>query len=574
MFVASMVLAVSAPVAFAQVKNFTPVTQEMLANPSPNDWLMSSRTYDWQRFSPLNQITKQNVGQLQMAWARGLPAARFQELIPIVHDGVMYVYAGPATVQALDATNGDLLWEYERKLPKEINIGRLRAISIFDDMVYFGSPDGYLVALDARTGEMRWETLTHDIKKTGSFTTGPLVIAGKVVTGRICRVVRDNCYIMAHDAKTGKELWRFWTTGAPGEPGGDTWGNFPLEKRTAAPWGLTGSYDPVRKLTFWGLGNPPGTRRSRYGDPDAIPRMAPAELYSNSTVALDIETGKLNWYYQQTPGDDFASDDAHWKVLLRTAVNPDRNSVKWINPRIPRGQQRDVLISSGETGGLFVNDRSTGEFIWATPFPSDSPEFHLGRVDIETGKTYLNWDLVSKGNPGDKRIMCYQDAVGYFPPAYNPTKNSIYIPYEEMCVEQTINSQGTFTEKYMARPGSDPNAFSGLAKVNVATGQIQKFFTQRIPSNTAVLATAGDLVFWGDMNRHFRAHDADSGKVLWETSLGGIVQNSNITYSVNGKQYVAVMTGDAVGHTNFRMQVISELKPPRAHNSIYVFALP
>jgi alcohol dehydrogenase (cytochrome c) len=560
--------------AFAQVKNFTPVTQQMLLNPSPNDWLMPSRTYDWQRFSPLNQITKQNVGQLRMAWSRGLADALYQELIPVVHDGVMYVFVGPATVEAIDATNGDLLWEYRRKLPDAVKIGRARAISIYEDMVYFGAPDGYIVALDARTGAVRWETLSHDNKTGAQFSTGPLVIEDKVVSGRICRGSRVSCYIAAYDAKTGKELWKFFTTIAPGEPGGETWGKVPEDKRTSAPWGLTGSYDPVRKLTFWGTGNPPGTRMSRNGgDPDAIPRSAPADLYSGSTMALDINTGKLAWYYQHTPGDDWNSDDAHGRILIRTAISPDRNAVKWINPRIPRGQEREVVVSIGETGGLFVNDRSNGDFVWATPFPYDTPEFHLSKVDVETGKTFLNWDLVGK-KPGDKHTMCFQDAIGYWPNAYYPAKNSLYIPYEEMCAEETINNEGGASERIIPRPGSDPNSFSGIAKVNMATGQVQRFHTQRAPGNSAVLATAGDLIFWGDMNRRFRAFDAESGKVLWETIVGGIVQNSNITYSVNGKQYVAIMTGDGVGHTAERFQMAPEIKPSRGHNAIYVFALP
>jgi alcohol dehydrogenase (cytochrome c) len=576
LFASIVIIGMITPPAFAQVKNFTPVTQEILLKPSPDDWLMPSRTYDWQRFSPLNQLTKQNVGQLRMAWARGMVDAPYQELIPIVHDGVMYVFSGPAIVQALDATNGDLLWEYRRKLPDNVRIGRARTLAIFDDLVFFAAPDGYLVALDARTGGLRWETQTHDPKTGASFSTGPISIDGKVLTGRICSTSRVSCFIAAHDARTGKELWKFFVTPAPGEPGGDTWGNVSVDKRTASPWGLTGSYDPVRKLTFWGVGNPkPITRMARHGgDPDGVSRSAPADLYSGATVALNIETGKLAWYYQYSPGDDWNSDDTHGRVLFRTAVNPDRNSVKWINPRIPHGQERDVVASVGETGGLFVNDRATGEFIWATPFPHDTPEFHLSKVDVETGKTFLNWDLVAK-KAGEKHTMCFQDAIGYWPMAYDPGKNSLYIPYEEMCAEETVtNSEGGTSEKIIPRPGSDPNAFAGIAKVNMATGQIQRFHTQRFPGVGAMLATAGDLIFWGDMNRRLRAFDADSGKVLWETIVGGIVQNSTITYSVSGKQYLAVLTGDGVGHTAERFQMVPEIKSPHGHNAIYVFALP
>jgi alcohol dehydrogenase (cytochrome c) len=570
--------------AFAQVRDFTPVTQEMLLGPPPGDWLMFSRTYDGQRFSPLNQITRQNVGQLRMVWVRGMGPG-IHENIPIVHQGVMYVANPNAVIQALDATNGDLLWEYRRKLPEDLgkfinNAGRARTLAIFEDMVFFTAPDGYVVALDARTGALRWETLAHDYKTGAQHTSGPIVVEGKVITGRSCPVAettRSGCFIVAHDARTGKEIWRFYTTAAPGEPGGDTWGNLPVEERMASPWGLPGTYDPVRKLTFWGIANPrPHTRMKRHGgNPDAIPRAAPSELYSNSTLALDPNTGKLAWYYQHLPGDDWDSDFAHDRVLLRTPINPDRNAVKWINPGIPRGQERDIAVAVGEPGGLFALDRATGQFLWATPFPYDDPNFILSRIDVETGKTYLNWDSVSKAE-GEKHVICFSNTRGYWPMAYHAGSNSLYIPYHDDCVEKTAvmaNANGA-TSRSVTRAGADRNAYFGIAKVDVATGRIQRFYTSRIGGNGAMLLTAGNLLFWGDLNRRFRAFDADTGKILWETILGGIIQNSTITYAVNGKQYVAVLTGDGVSHTSGPLGEVPDIKPPRGHNAVYVFALP
>jgi alcohol dehydrogenase (cytochrome c) len=564
----------------AQVKTFRPVTDQMLLNPDPADWLMPSRTYDWQRFSPLEQINKDNVDRLRLTWTRGLPGG-MSENIPLVYSGVMYVVMPGAVIQALDATTGDLLWQYTRKLPEDAKnfLGegtRTRNVAIYDDMLFYNSPDGFLVALEARSGAVRWEIRLHDYKIRSQHTSGPMVVSGKVISPRSCpnpETTRAGCFIVASDVRTGKELWRFYATPAPGEPGGDSWGNVPLVRRMASFWGLAGSYDPVRKLLFWGVANPaPYTRLKRHdGNIDAVPRSAPADLYSNSTLALDPESGKLAWYYQHLPGDDWDSDFAHERILLRTTVTPDAASVKWINPRIGGGE-RDILVTVGEPGGVFALDRDKGEFLWATPFPHDSPDYILSKIDPETGKTYINWDRVFKKD-GDKHTICFLNTKSYWPMAYSPRRNSLYIPYTDMCAEMTANSgnpQGA-TRENVPRPGSDPNKLAGLVRMDMATGKVLWRHTQYAPSQGAVLATAGDLVFWGDMDRRFRAFDAGTGKVLWESILGSSIQTSTITYSVGGKQYVAVLTGE--GQVNLYRQ-FPDIKVPRAHNAIYVFALP
>ncbi len=574
-FMTSIVFGTITPATLGQVQNFRPVTQEMLLNPSPNDWLMYSRTYDNQRFSPLDQINRQNVDQLRMAWARGMEPG-IHEHIPLVYRGVMYVANPGAIIRALDATNGDLIWEYRRQLAEELRAraGKARAIAIYEDFVFYAAADGYVVALDARTGEMGWETLVAPESGVGS---GPSVVQGNVITGWTCGgTSREGCLIVALDARTGKEAWKFYTTPAPGEAGGDSWGNVPVEKRVASPWGLPGAYDPQRNLVYWGIANPnPHTRLKRHGSVDAIPRSAPADLYSNSTVALDPTTGKLSWYYQHLPGDDWDADHTQERILLRTLLNPDPTAVKWINPRIPRGQEREIVVSLGEPGGIWVLDPE-GEFLWATPFPYDVPEFHISDIDVETGRTHLNWDVVIK-TWSDRHIMCFHNTKSYWPMAYHPGKNSLYIPFHDQCVDTTANKEtrnGNGPRRGVLRPGVDPNAYAGIAKVNMATGQIQRLYSQRAPGNGAMLTTAGDLFFWGDMNRRFRAFDADSGKILWETILGGIIQMSTISYAVNGKQYVAVLTGDGASGTSGPLRVASEIKPPRGHNAIYVFALP
>ena len=550
----------------AQVDDFAPVTRETLLNPSPDDWLMYSRTYDNQRFSPLNQINRQNVGDLQLSWVRGMSPGIHQN-IPLVRGGVMYV-GNPGGIQALDATNGDLIWDYRRGSDSVRRAGR--TFSIYEDLVIYAAPDNFIVGVDARTGKLRWE---HE---AGFSSSGAKIIDGKVMAGMgNCAPHRD-C-IMALDALTGKELWRFYTTPAPEEPGDETWGKTPSESRTATPWGLPGAYDSVRNVVYWGIANPePFARLQRIGFFDAAPRSSPTDLYSNSTVALDSDTGKLVWYYQHLPGDDWDLDHAQERILLRTAFDPDPGAVKWINPRIPRGQDRDMLVSVSEGGGIWVNDRD-GQFLWATPFPYDVPEFHISHIDVETGKTYINMDKVFKKD-GDRSVVCFFNTKGHWPMAYHPGKNSLYVPYNDSCLDMTLridNPSQYHSERFgIPRPGSDPEKFMGLAKVDMTTGQVERLHEQRFPGNGAMLVTAGDVFFWGDMDRRFRAFDADTGQILWERILGGIIQMSTISYAVDGKQYIAVLTGDSASGTTGLLPQVPDLNPPRGHNAVYVFSLP
>ena len=563
-------LAAFAVFSTAQVQNFKPVTEEMLRNPSPDDWLSFSRTLDAQRFSPLKQINKQNVGKLGLAWSRGLPAGT-TEGIPIVHDGVMYLVVPGAIVQALNATNGDLLWEYKRPVPANVaSQGRTKTIAIFQDVILYTAPDGFVVGLDARTGERRWETYAGEAGQT----SGPIIANGKVITGRACAQTRESCFIAAHDALTGKELWKFYTVPGPGEPGYETWNNPSPEthgKNRASTWGLPGSFDPVRNLVLWGVANPmPNTRAARHdGKADATGKTAPADLYSNSTIALNPDTGKLVWYYQHLPADDWDEDYTNERILTRIKFNPDARYVKWINPNIPRGQERDVTVMMGEGGGLFVNDRATGQFLWATPFPFDTPRFLISNIDVNTGKTEINWDLVLK-TPGENHLICFFNTTSYWPSSYHPGTNSVYIPYVDNCLDMTrADDKGKERRVGKQRPEGKPEEFAGIAKVNLETGEILRFDLGPIPSTGSTLATAGDVVFHGDLNRRFHAFDAMTGQKLWETVLGGPISVSTITYAVRGKQYVAVTTGD-----NLMTNMGKAANPPRGHTAVYAFALP
>ena len=648
-----------ASVMLSQTRKLNPVTTAMLEKPSADDWLMYSRTYDAQRYSPLNQIKKSNAGQLKLVWSKDM-ATGSSESIPLVHDGILYTLStgpagGPAGsyVWALDAATGSLIWEYQR--PGGAN--NTKAFAMFEDMVFYPAGDT-IVALDALTGKVRWETVAA---QGGRLSSGLIMAGDKIISGRTCGGRQANCYIAAHDARTGKELWRFHTAAGADDPVGDkSWGGAPVEGRSASTWGLTGSYDPVKKVIYWGVANPtPNTRAARHGgNSSAIGMSAPADLYSNSTVALNPENGKLLWYYQHLPGDDWDQDYTNERVLIRAAFNPDPKSVKWINPSVAKGSQHDMSVSVGEGGGLFALDRNDGKFLWAMPFPYDTPRFLISRIDPD-GKTWINEDLIVD-IPGERHIICAYNTKSYWPMSYHPGKNSLYIPYVDNCLDMmSANPAGgpiapppyevspstcqgppapAVTEAAPApgrggapgggagpaaggavggrggrgggagggggaaaggaagaapaaggrgggaagnperrtairREGSDPQKFAGVAKVNMATGELTRLFETCSPGNGATLVTAGDLVFWGDLARNFRAIDADNGKVLWQTVLPGSIQNSTITYAVNGKQYVAVLTGRG-GITAGLITQANIQPPPPNTNGIFVFALP
>ena len=559
------------PVA-AQRSDFEPVSSAGLERPSPDDWLSFSRTPDAQRFSPLAEIDRDNVGRLALAWSRGLGQGAL-ESIPIVHDGVMYMLTPGAIVQAVDATNGDLLWEFQPELenPSSAPLFRSKTLAIFDDLILISGPDSYVIGIDARDGSLRWRTKAGE----RGHTSGPIVADGKLITGGACGGRgRENCYIAAHDARTGELLWRFFTTQAPDEPPGfDTWGGAPLETRVASAWGLSGSYDPARRLVYWGIANPmPNSRLARHdGDANAIKTSTPAELYSNSTVALDVDTGELVWYFQHLPGDDWDLDYTNERLLVRTPFDPDPEAVKWINPRIPRGELIDMVVAVGEPGGVWALDAGTGEFLWATPFPHDDEKFHIKDINVETGEVFPNFELGFQA-PGERHVVCYHNTTSFWPSAYHPRLNAAYVPWVDTCLDMTAGAVGEADIRDSVVNSATLDEFAGLAKIDLETGRVEHIYTGRAPGNSGVLATAGDLIFWGDLNRRFRAFDAENGDILWETILGGAVQMSTITYAVNGKQYVAVYTGE--GLLTGRLIGLAGLSPARSHNAVYVFALP
>ena len=568
-----------------EVRPFTPVTDEVLQNPDPEDWLMIHRTYDFQAYSPLNQITRDNVDQLQLAWMRAMDDGQ-QEIRPLVRDGVMYIaHPGSDHLQALDATTGDLIWDYARRAPDDLReysqLGdRTRSLAIYGTNIFHLTADAYLLAVDARTGEVAWESQLADYRDGVTHSSGAMIIEGKVLTGRACSAGTSSarCFISAHNSDTGAELWRVYTAAGADDPGGQTWGNLPVSQRIhVSPWGMPGSYDPELGLVYWGIAVPsPFPRIVRRGTWDVGDRT-PCELYSNSTVALDVNSGEMEWYYQHLPCDDWDQDFVQERTLIDTVVDPDPDEVLWINPRIAGTvEERRIVVTMGEPGGLFVNDRETGEFLWATPLPYTSTErFVISDIDVETGQVIINMDLVAR-ELGDQFIICGHNVKGWWSWSYSPLTKLLYIPFNRSCLNQTANARSTSgASPRFTIPDPELGETGDLTEVRaieISTGREKWRYTQRAPNAGTTLATGGNVVFFGDLNRRLRAFDAETGDVLWETILGSQITGYPVTYSAGGRQYLTVPVG---GASVFQLSNYTpELEAPMGSNMLVTFALP
>ena len=569
-------------------QDFVPVTDAMLRDPDPGDWLMVHRTYDHQAYSPLDEINRENVGDLKLAWMRAMDDEGPQQLRPLVYDGVMYI-ANPGSdhLQALDATTGDLLWNYDRDLPDDVREyaslgGRTRSLAIYGTNILHLTADSYLAAIDARTGELNWESELADYRDGITHSSGAMVINGQVMSGRTCsptsRGGAARCFIAAHDADSGQETWRFYTAAGADDPGGQTWGNVPTSQRVhVSPWGVPGSYDPELGLVYWGIAVPmPYTRIMRRGTWDVGDRT-PCELYSNSTVALSVESGELDWYYQHLPCDDWDQDFVQERTLINTVVRPDPAAVRWINPTVAdRAEARKVVVTIGEPGGLFVNDRVTGEFLWAAPLPYTSTErFVIRDIDVDTGQVQINMDLVAK-EIGEQHIICGHNVKGWWSWSYSPRTELLYIPFNRSCLNQTANDRsvtGASPRFTVPEPGLEEDGdLTELRAIDISTGREAWRYSQRAPNAGSALATGGNVVFHGDLNRRLRAFDAETGEVLWETILGSQITGYPVTYTAGGRQYLTVPVG---GAAIFRMSNYApELEAPIGSNMLVTFTLP
>jgi PQQ-dependent dehydrogenase (methanol/ethanol family) len=555
-----------------QPKAFVPVTDAMIENPDPANWLMWRRTQNSWGYSPLKQIDKRNVGRLQLVWTRGIGPG-VQEGTPLVYNGMMYFPHPSDLVQAMDAATGDIKWEYRRKLPEDL--GKFfptpttnRNLAIYDKLIIDTSSDDFAFALDAESGKLVWETKILDYQKGAQQTSGPLIAKGKAISGRGCEPEGgpDACVILAHDAKTGKELWRTRTMPRPGEPGDATWGGLPDSARWHVGTWMVPSYDPELNLIYVGTSvTSPAPKFALAGNDKTY-------LYHNSTLALNADTGKIVWYYQHLV-DHWDLDHPYERLLVDTVVTPDKSEVSWINPRLKPGERRKVLTGiPGKTGVVYTLDRQTGEFLWARPTVYQNV---VGNIDGATGKVTVN-PATEMTEVGKSVLACPSSNGGKNWPAgaYSPLTNTMYYPLRNTCsTVAAVSDKPTLESLYaIARKDTPVPGYNGklgtVQAISVETGKAGWRFDQP-EAPMSLIATGGGLLFGGDAEGHFRAFDQNSGKVLWEINLHSPVGGFPVTYTVNGKQYVAVSTGTTLGGA--RATAGQGVAPV---SGLYVFALP
>jgi alcohol dehydrogenase (cytochrome c) len=504
----------------------------------PQNWLTYGGTYSSQRYSGLTQITPANVAQLEQKWMLQDQVLGAWQSNPLVVDGVMYVTERPNDVMAVDAKTGRVYWLYRYTPAPEAKVccgANNRGVGILGDTLYMGTLDAHLVAIDAKNGKPLWDVAVADVKLAYSITHAPLVIKDKVIVGVGGGEYGIRGFVAAFDAKTGKELWRFYTIPGPGEPGHDTWRGEDWKYGAASVW-VTGSYDPDLNLTYWGVGNP---------GPDWNPTQRPGDnLYSDSVIALDVDSGKLKWHFQFTPNDGYDYDSVQVPVLA---------DINW------KGAPTKVMMWANRNGFFYVLDRVTGKFLLGNNFV---------KVNWASGLDENGRPIQTPQPSGMPTWPGNQGGTNWYPPSFSPRTGLFYFSAWENYSTIYRREQATYAPggNYTGG-GPGPNTpVPGAPSVGIGrrnpinnwtdavgngavmaidpqTGKAKWKATQFDVTDGGMLTTASDLLFTGGREGYFHALDAKTGKLLWKASLGGQIVMAPITFQVDGKQYVSVISG-------------------------------
>ncbi len=493
------------------------------ANKEPGNWLTYSRDYTGQRYSPLDQIHTGNVSRLKVAWMHQISDGGAFETSPIVVDGTMFITEPPNIVMALDARTGRRLWRYRKEIPKDLRMccGRVnRGVAVLGDSVYYGSIDAHLIALDARTGSVRWDATLADYKTGYSSTGAPLAVKDKIITGMAGGEFGVRGFIDAYDAKTGKRAWRFYTIPAKGEPGNETWEGESWKTGSATTW-VTGVYDPVINTVYWGTGNPGPDWNGdvRKGD----------NLYSDSLVALDADTGAKKWHFQYTPHDEHDWDSTQTPSLVDAMQG---------------GQPRKMVVLANRNGFYYALDRLTGKFLAGQPYVKQTWASGLD----EAGRV-MRLPNTSPSVAGTLVWPSLGGGSNWYSSTYSPQTNLYYVNAKEM---GAIYHKGDAEYKAGAffngggqteYKGEDP--YGAVRALEVDSGKLRWEHRLHSPSHAGLMSTAGGLVF-GSTGSSFFALDARKGGLLWRFETGGGIIANPVTYTNEGKQFVAITGGRAL----------------------------
>ena len=526
LFVASLGSAQESDTAGA-TPSFSPVTWERLLNAAdePENWMMYGGTLNSQRFSRLDEIHNRNVGNLELKWAYQIPQLDRAETSPIVVDGVMFITESPSNVVAVDAATGQRYWRYDHPLPDDLRIccGRNnRGVAILGETLFMSTLDAHLVAIDARTGNLIWNAEAADHRSGYSKTAAPLVVKDKIVTGIAGGEFGIRGFVDSYDAQSGERLWRAWTIPGPDHPDNQTWAGDSWRTGGSPSW-ITGSYDPDLDLVYWGTGNPGPDWNGdvRLGD----------NLYSDSALALNGDTGALEWYFQFTPHDVHDWDAIQVPILADLEMD---------------GEMRKVMMWANRNAFYYTLDRETGEFLVGKPYAKQTWAEGLdsnGRP-IRVPNTFPTPEgtLVSPSVGG---------GTNWWSPAYSPRTELFYV--NAFDGEQIyFKRDEEYVEGDQFTGGGGQNAapidtyHSAIRAIDPRTGDLRWEYPIQPRSTAGITTTAGDLVFSGSVDGYFYALDAVSGEELWHIAVGSRVHAAPITYAVNGKQYVTVAAGNVV----------------------------